>query len=59
MEKKSPAKSKTVWFNVLSTAAALLTASSGLIPPPALPYVMAAQGAINVALRFVTTQPIK
>lgn len=59
MEKKSPLKSKTVWVNVLTTFAGVITGATGMIPPPALPYALAVVGAINVALRFMTTQPIK
>lgn len=59
VEKKSPVKSKTVWINGLTTAAGVITAATGMIPPPALPYVLVVQGLINIALRFMTTQPIK
>lgn len=59
MSSKTPAKSKTLWFNALSIAAAVLTAVLGVIPPPALPYVLIAQGLVNFGLRLVTGQPIK
>lgn len=56
---KSPLKSKTIWINVLTTAAGLISGATGMIPPPALPYALAVVGAINVALRFMTSEPIK
>lgn len=56
---KAALKSKTLWVNALTTAGSLLATYGGLLTPAALPYVIAAQGAINVVLRFMTTQPIE
>ena len=50
---KSLFTSKLFWFNVLSSAAALL----GVIPLPP-EYVAVGTGVINIALRFVTTTPV-
>lgn len=51
-------KSKTIWVNVLMTLAGL-SSLAGVIPSPAMPYVLAASGIANIALRFMTGQPIK
>lgn len=50
---KSLFRSKTFWFNVLTAGAALLD----VIPLPP-EYTAVAVGVINIALRFVTTQPV-
>jgi hypothetical protein len=45
--------SKTIWFQILSVAAAV----SGVLPIPA-DITAAIVGCINVGLRFVTTEPV-
>lgn len=50
---KSLFASKLFWFNVLSASAAVL----GVIPLPP-EYVAVGTGVINIALRFVTKQPV-
>jgi hypothetical protein len=55
---KSLFKSKTFWFNVLSTLGTLLGVAAGVVAAPAQPYVMAANGIVNVGLRLVTNQPV-
>lgn len=55
---KSIFASKTFWFNLLTGAGTVLGTASGMVPPPALPYVAAASALINIGLRFVTTQPV-
>lgn len=50
---KSVFASKVFWFNVLTASADLL----GVLPIPQ-GYATAALGVINVALRFVTDQPV-
>ena len=61
--KKSPLKSKTVIFNVLTLAAGVIAyfAGSDIIAEnweAAVPVLIAIQGAVNICLRFVTTKPI-
>jgi len=61
--KKSPVASKTVWFNVLTVLAGAVAyfAGSEVIAENwavAVPILLAVQGAVNIALRFVTTKPI-
>lgn len=55
---KSIWQSKTFWFNVLSGTGTVLGAVSGLLPPPAMPFVAAASAIINVGLRLVTNSAI-
>ena len=61
--KKSPATSRTIWFNVLTVVAGAIAyfAGSEVIVEnwaAAIPVLLAVQGAVNIALRFVTTKPI-
>ena len=61
--KKSPLKSRTVWFNVLTLVAGLaayLAGSEVIVENwgAAIPIMVAVQGAVNLALRFITTKPI-
>ena len=61
--KKSPLKSKTVIFNVLTLAAGVIAyfAGSEIVAEnweTVIPVLVAIQGAVNIALRFVTTKPI-
>lgn len=61
--KKSPAKSKTVWFNILTVAAGALAYFAGnevVVENwgAVIPILVAVQGAVNIALRFVTSKPI-
>jgi len=55
-------QSKTLWINMLVMMVAMLTAAMGtpLIEnnPELMAYAVAAMGAINIVLRFVTTQPV-
>jgi hypothetical protein len=59
---KSPLKSKTVWFNLLTLAAGVCAyvAGSPVMQDytTVIPIFVAVQGAINIVLRFVTTEPI-
>lgn len=50
---KSLFASKVFWFNVLTAGASLLD----VLPVPK-EYAVIAVGVINIALRFVTTQPV-
>lgn len=52
-------KSKTLWFNGLTTAAAVLGAAAGVVPPPWMPWLLAAQGLVNFGLRLVTVAPVR
>jgi hypothetical protein len=61
--KKSPLASKTIWFNVLTLVAGMAAwlAGSEVIVENwgiAIPVLAAVQGAVNIALRFMTTKPI-
>lgn len=55
---KSIFKSKTFWFNTITTAGTLLGTYGGLFGPAALPYVIGATGMINVVLRFMTSESV-
>ena len=61
--KKSPLASKTVWVNVLTLAIAVAAAVQGQDWIAANPQVTAIIGAVvgglNIALRFLTSKPIK
>lgn len=63
MEKKSMWTSKMVWVNMLTLCAGVVGYMAGHDVIAEYPAIMAAmvavQGAVNVALRFVTWQPIK
>ena len=63
MEKKSILKSKTVWINALILAAGIAGFIGGHEVITEYPQVVAifgaVQGAVNIALRLITTQPIK
>ena len=61
--KKSPVASKTIWWNCLTVAAGVIAylAGSEVIVEnwaAAIPMLLAVQGAVNIALRFMTTKPI-
>lgn len=60
---KSPVSSKTVWFNILSLVAGVCAYVAGaeqLAEYPAVaPIFVAVAGAVNIVLRFMTTEPIK
>lgn len=60
---KSPLKSKTVLFNLLTLAAGICAYVAGAPVmqdyTAVIPIFVAVQGAINIVLRFVTTEPIK
>lgn len=58
MNTKSLFASKTFWFNLLGIVAAVSTTYAAIIPPKALPYVMAAGGVANIILRTVTNQGV-
>ena len=57
---KSPVKSKTLWFNILSIAAIILTDEhfKEIIGNHAT-ILFILQSLVNIGLRFVTTKPIK
>lgn len=55
---KKAIKSKTLWANGLTVVGTLIANYAGFLPPPALPYVVALAGVVNVALRFLTTEPV-
>lgn len=55
---KSIFVSKTFWVNALTAVGTLAANYGGLLPPPALPYVVAATGIVNIALRLITKQPV-
>ena len=60
---KSPLKSKTIWLNLLLAAAGVCTYLAGAEPmqeyTTILPVFVAVSGALNIILRFLTTEPIK
>ena len=61
--KKSPLASKTVWFNLLTVAAGIVAylAGSEVVAEnwaAMIPILVAVQGGVNLALRFMTTKPI-
>ena len=60
---KSPLKSKTIWVNLLVLAAGVATYIAGAEPmadyPTVVPVFVAIAGAVNLVLRFMTTEPIK
>lgn len=58
MNTKSLFASRTFWFNLLGVIAAVSTTYAEIIPPKALPYVMAAGGIANIILRTVTNQGV-
>lgn len=51
---------RTIIVNVLTVATAIIALPevTGLIPADGIPYLLAVQGAINIAMRFVTSTPI-
>lgn len=59
---KNPLKSKTLWVNMLVLVAGVLGYMQGhdvIAEYPQIVAVMAAAvGALNIALRFVTSKPI-
>lgn len=62
--KKSPLKSKTIWWNLLTLAAGLCAyvAGSEVVVEnwgAAIPILAAVQGAVNIALRFMTSEPVR
>lgn len=59
-------KSKTVWFNILTIAGAVLGGAGGFLPalgpvvsPAVYQWVLFGVGFTNVLLRAITTGPIK
>lgn len=55
---KQTAKSKTMWFNVLSIAGMAFSGALG-IPLPVSPQVAAyGMAAVNLGLRIVTNKPL-
>jgi len=61
-DSKPALTSRTVWVNILSLVLALLAAALGhdLIKenPQVAAYLLAAQSVVNIALRFLSVQPI-
>lgn len=59
---KSPLKSRTVWTNILIIAAGVAAYIAGAEPmaayPAVVPIFVAVSGALNLVLRFLTTEPI-
>lgn len=61
--KKDPLASKTIWWNCLTVAAgviAYLAGSEVVVENWAavIPILLAVQGGVNIALRFMTSKPI-
>ena len=60
---KSPLKSRTIWVNGLMLLAALLatTVNHDVLTqyPEAVPVLGAVAAAVNIVLRFISTDPIK
>jgi Mg2+/citrate symporter len=54
MDSKSIFKSKTFWFNVLSAAAEVSGALTGVVPPGTLTLIV---NGINVGLRLLSDRP--
>jgi uncharacterized membrane-anchored protein len=54
-ESKSPLASKTLWINFIMTAAAFIPAVNAIMTPEIAGAIF---GAVNMALRFLTTKPI-
>ena len=61
LEPKSWLASKTLWINGLTLAVTVLTAltSSSILTPGLAPYLLGALAVVNLALRFLTDQPLK
>ena len=61
--KKSWWKSKTLWLNAILAATTIAEANLGLLQsqfgPSAYLAILSFAAALNAALRFVTSQPIK
>lgn len=57
---KNPLTSKTFWFNLLTTIIAVLGVinEQSWVTPQMGAVIIATVGVINIALRFVTTQPL-
>ena len=58
---KMKRKSKTLWWNALTVIVAILALPEVLavIPLDAMPYILAINGIVNVALRLVTVEPLR
>ncbi len=50
--------SKTIWVNVLASAATFCADLAGALPPEMAPKILMGVAVINVVLRFVTSLPI-
>ena len=61
MEPRPLWKTKTFWFNILSAALliAALPEFTALIPELWIKYVVFAQAAGNIVLRYITTEPVR
>jgi hypothetical protein len=57
---KSLFSTKTFWFNVLSGLGLFIALPelTSVVPPAYVRYVVLANAAINIALRYITTQPV-
>jgi len=65
MESKPWYKSKTIWFNGLTSAAMVISGVQGLLPmievemtPTVYNYLLFTMGTVNIALRAVTKNGI-
>lgn len=60
---KSPLKSKTIWVNCITIAVGIATYLGGseiiAAYPVAVSVIAVVVGGLNVALRFLTSKPIK
>jgi len=61
MDPRSIWQTKTLWFNVISAALliAALPEFAALIPELWIKYVVFAQAAGNIVLRYITTDPVR
>ena len=55
---KSIWNSKTFWLNAVGGAILILTQATDALPASAQPYLAAALAVLNIANRFLTSQPV-
>jgi len=51
-------QSKTIWVNVLTMIVDVAGRMSDVIPASAQPYIASGLAILNIALRFLTDQPV-